>query len=404
MTVLDILKSVRTAFRIAFTACIRAVPWLPRLLGLPSGVIWDFPGWVERNDKRLPWIRRGWLHTFQMIRPAELIQSPRPLTMDEPIRHMYDESQFYQYPPMGVAHIRNGRLATRHGVVMEPGGGVIEDFNYYWNREPWALPVFEMLRLPKVEHKAGTYATLLSPDATTPNYYHWMAETLPRLALLEVSGLRDYRLIVPQQLTNWQIDSLTMLGFPPERCECFGDQQWQMENLLVPSLVGYPGMSQPWLLGWLRERLGIERSTHGNRKLYISRKNARYRRLINEEEIIRALQPLGFEAVFPEALTFREQVALFGEAQWIVAIHGAGLANTILAPRGTKVLEFITAEPQYISTSFYSICCALGHAYGNICVTYPQPRVPAISELRRREDWIVPVEHMLAALKKIDKG
>jgi capsular polysaccharide biosynthesis protein len=117
---------------------------------------------------------------------------------------------------------------------------------------------------------------------------------------------------------------------------------------------------------------------------------------------VRALEPLGFEIVLPEMLTLREQLALFGEADWIVAVHGAGLANTLFAPRGTKVLEFITAEPRYISTSFYSICCALDHRYGNICVSYPQPRTPPISELRRREDWIVPVEHMMNAIRLLE--
>jgi capsular polysaccharide biosynthesis protein len=205
-------------------------------------------------------------------------------------------------------------------------------------------------------------------------------------------------------MTAWQQDSLAMMGFPTERCDRFGDEQWQVENLLVPSLVGYPGMSHPWLMRWVRERLGAERTGPGKRRLYISRKNARYRRLVNEDEIIAALQPLGFDVVLPESLTFREQADLFGQAGWIVAVHGAGLANTMLAPRGTRVLEFITAEPEYISTSFYSICCALGHAYGNICVEYPQPRAPAVSELRRREDWVVPVAHMLDAFRLLEKA
>jgi hypothetical protein len=394
----DILHVLKKLLLVSFNLVHRMIPGLAYLRGLPTGLIWDFPTWVEKNDRRMPWLRRGWLHSFQTIYPPELVQSPFPNPVGDSIRHMYVESEFYQFPRLGVGFLRWGRIATRFGVVMDPDGKVIEDFNYYWNRSPHKMPIFDRFHLPKKVRKEGLYATILSPDATPPNYYHWMAEALPRLALLEESGIRDYRLILPDRMTGWQCEILRLLGLDENRWAPFGEEQWQVEHLLVPSLQGYPGMSHPRLVRWLRERLGVEGSSVGHRKLYLSRTHAQHRRLLNEEKVIQALKPLGFETVFPEEMTVSDQLRMFRDASWIVALHGAGLTNTLFAPRGTRVLEFVTPDPAYLSTSFYSICCALGHIYGNICVQYPGPRLSSSSGLRWREDVEASVDDICAAI------
>jgi capsular polysaccharide biosynthesis protein len=79
--------------------------------------------------------------------------------------------------------------------------------------------------------------------------------------------------------------------------------------------------------------------TRPSRRLLVSRRDAATRRVTNEDALLSALAPLGFELIVPGALTFDEQVEAFALAEIVVGPHGAGLANTLFMPRGSAVLE-----------------------------------------------------------------
>src|SRR5690606_35129701 len=55
----------------------------------------------------------------------------------------------------------------------------------------------------------------------------------------------------------------------------------------------------------------------------------------------RALEPLGFVRTRLESLPVEEQISLFHDAEFVVAPHGAGLANLLYALRA-KVLELFS--------------------------------------------------------------
>jgi capsular polysaccharide biosynthesis protein len=74
-------------------------------------------------------------------------------------------------------------------------------------------------------------------------------------------------------------------------------------------------------------------------RLYITRENARRRRVTNEAELWRFLEVAGFTKVRAEEWSWREQIAAFARAKVIVAPHGAGLANVAFCQPGTRVVE-----------------------------------------------------------------
>jgi capsular polysaccharide biosynthesis protein len=55
-----------------------------------------------------------------------------------------------------------------------------------------------------------------------------------------------------------------------------------------------------------------------------------------------------------------EQIALFQDAECVVAPHGAGLANLVFAPE-TAVVELFAAD--YIVPHYYLLCKAVGASY-----------------------------------------
>jgi capsular polysaccharide biosynthesis protein len=127
-----------------------------------------------------------------------------------------------------------------------------------------------------------------------------------------------------------------------------------------PANVNFP---TEFLVEWLRRTLNSGELFATNaadrpRRLYVSRRGAR--RILNEDELIAALEPLGFEVARPDELDLPTQVALFSEATIIVGPHGAGLTNMVFARSGA-VLELF--PPEWVGWHYYMLAQAAGHRY-----------------------------------------
>ncbi|MGU3287264.1 glycosyltransferase family 61 protein [Methylobacterium mesophilicum] len=84
------------------------------------------------------------------------------------------------------------------------------------------------------------------------------------------------------------------------------------------------------------------------RRVILSRRGFAQRRLVNEADIIEALQPHGFEVVHPEQLTFAEQVAIYHSADIIVGSASSALINCMFCRPAARVVA-LTHE----SSAFY---------------------------------------------------
>jgi capsular polysaccharide biosynthesis protein len=82
-------------------------------------------------------------------------------------------------------------------------------------------------------------------------------------------------------------------------------------------------------------------------KLYVSRSTrdvAQYRDgCQNREELETFFAAEGFEVVYPERFKFLEQVAMFRDAEYIIAEGGSAPHNTLFSRPGTKLI-YISAQ------------------------------------------------------------
>ena len=62
---------------------------------------------------------------------------------------------------------------------------------------------------------------------------------------------------------------------------------------------------------------------------------------MNEENLVAALERIGYVTVAPEALTPAEQVALFAQARVILGPVGSAFALSGLAAPGTSIVEIL---------------------------------------------------------------
>ena len=201
-------------------------------------------------------------------------------------------------------------------------------------------------------------------DNWSMNFYHWNSESLPRLiSCLEY--LEDHPVLLPSEFKGLKFveESLEILGVKP----LYFDRKvnYVVGELITVNKAGYVIDFQESAILKLREKIwsnfAFKKAT---RKIYISRENAAHRKVLNEKEVIKKLKSKGFEIVYFEHLTVREQIEIMMETKILVGLHGAGLVNMLYMPKNGKVLEFRNENDSWVlSQSFYSLASFLGHDY-----------------------------------------
>ena len=189
------------------------------------------------------------------------------------------------------------------------------------------------------------------------NYSHWLAAHLPKFLLLaERSALGD--VLLPPDLPAAQKSSLRMLGFPPEDFRTYDPTAVQRVDELT--VLGTDRF-RPELVRRVQAAIWKGDVPDPRRRIFISREKVKRRRLLNEDRIWRVLEPLGFERILMEELSFEAQVELMKETRVLVGPHGAGLTNMIFCAPGTLVLEI--ADLGFPNPNFYALASGLGHEY-----------------------------------------
>jgi tetratricopeptide (TPR) repeat protein len=201
------------------------------------------------------------------------------------------------------------------------------------------------------------------------NYYHTMFELLPRFGLLELSGIRlreiDYFLIDSYALPYIK-ESMEILGIPHDKIlEVHKFPHLKADCLIVPSWVAYPTLPTQFTTDFLRSKfLSTSNDTKNDkpRRLYLSRREQKFRRIINEDEILEFLNELGFISIMPESMPITEIASLMASAEVVIG-YGSGNANLVFCSHGTKVIEIFS--PYFIGDTYriLSYLCGLEYYY-----------------------------------------
>lgn len=182
------------------------------------------------------------------------------------------------------------------------------------------------------------------------SFGHWLPEFLPKLQFYQRhSGFKSMTIIVDEDMPPSHLQHLRRLVeneifFLPKKTSL------RCKKLLVASLpTFYPvelnSNSIPhWEIGALSPRAlkfvrgEIDPVPLASRRIFLSRKSMKWRRLLNEEEISVSLIEFGFEIICLEELDVYSQIRLMQEAEWIVAPNGSALLNLIFAHKDVNVL------------------------------------------------------------------
>jgi capsular polysaccharide biosynthesis protein len=182
------------------------------------------------------------------------------------------------------------------------------------------------------------------------NYGHWFHDVIPSLKIIQQVNLgEEYLLHIPYTL-SYQKETLKLLGYGPDRII----PQQRYPNLSASRLLfPYVGCrSARWVKEYIRSEFlpHIRPAGRSNRRVYISRKDAGTRHIINEDELMTFLQKFGFEMAVMSRFTFQEQAELFRECKIIVVQHGAAMANTFFCNPGCKVIQIWNNYSHFLHT------------------------------------------------------
>ena len=194
------------------------------------------------------------------------------------------------------------------------------------------------------------------------NYYHFLIEILPKLdALLHLKGHESFPLLVNEKVSQIDTFSQIMKLYAPNHELIFlkEDQSYQVEQLVCISSGSYlpfnlsagirfqarDFITRPESIAFLR-RIALPAMDTIEMapppRIFLARKQTL--RSYNQEEVHAALEPLGFVCVYPEDLSFLEQVKLFNSADYIVGPSGAAWSNLAFASSDTKALCWMAEE------------------------------------------------------------
>jgi hypothetical protein len=231
--------------------------------------------------------------------------------------------------------------------------------------------------------KDGVYFNMLGPHMGHRHYFHFLTDYLPRLYyFLErfEEGRGTVTVLVNEDLSATQSAMYGALAaqYRNIRFEAVPRRErWTLPLLYhVDDLQTAPGLRfpvqralmSPGMFQFLRDTAfaacNFTPDLRGTRRLYLSRDDAKKRRILNESAFEPALTRNGFETVLPGTMALEEQVPLFSQASVICGAHGAGLTNMLFAPPGAHIIEILPDDRQM--ATYLLLAKSAGHSYEGV--------------------------------------
>jgi Capsular polysaccharide biosynthesis protein len=277
------------------------------------------------------WARQS-RHPVKVLHPPVLDEVRPYINADRVAREEFEKHHSALERPQTLVTIENATIRDTVGFVQLPDGQICYEGNW-WLPYLRDHPAYKRRFALKRRRLSGNIYSLLSLWA--PEFYHWFHDVLPRLetALPHLPG--DTKFLINSNPNTWQLDSLMAFGIGPDRLEIQPDEmRTRVERLWFATPVGHSALGSGRVLRQVSNRLRRHFTDDHSKldshyRVFISRRKASLRRIVNEGEISRVLEDHGFETVLGEDLSLTEQVRLFSKTTAIVSAHGAGLTNLI---------------------------------------------------------------------------
>ena len=250
-----------------------------------------------------------------------------------------------------VKNIRQVRAASnaeiRHGQVLLVGNNIqLLKSMQFENLSRWPAPM--LLRQNGKGELLHSISTTKVDKAifagTAQNWFHFVIEVLTKIVSIESD--KNLRVVLPSNLEETQYEAVRLVsGQEPLVSSMFEsilvDNVFFCEDGIPSSIVDISHLGQELLQIRSRvlDQIKNVYDSSTRKKIFVMRKPGLGRPLQNRTEVKNLLISRGFDCVYPEDLSFSQQVQLFHRAEILVIESGAAMTNVLFCNEKTQVIE-----------------------------------------------------------------
>lgn len=189
------------------------------------------------------------------------------------------------------------------------------------------------------------------------HYGHFLTETLSTFWIFEDQPAEsfDYFLFHPfvfgTEIPGYAEFCLRRFGIDPAKVVFVGDEPLAFDEMVVPERLFRLNHSADSRVRWVYQHIadGCRAPATPSPKLYLSRRlfsRGNFERVTaNEVDMEAEFRRRGFRILYPETMSFEDQVGHYAHAEWVAGISGSGLHNSIFMDEDTHLIEL--GDPRY---------------------------------------------------------
>jgi hypothetical protein len=328
-----------------------------------------------------------------------LIRRREPINLCEKDRWLFADAATLTLPSRELKTLTDVEVFAR-GPLRQAGEYLPISFAAPWQlqewkrrRRHWRLAAERLLQRTQPFDSPAMWIT----DTWSCGYYHWFGDALPRLeAFLDDLPVNELTLLLPYKFcrADYFLDSLEPFGLKEVRI-LRRFESLRCRELIIPSHVAPTGNFDECVMRSMRHRFvstcAKPSATDSPSRIYISRRRAPSRRVVNEEELSPVLEKHGFVTVTAEKLSWREQIQLLSGAKVLISSHGAGLTNMLAMKAGTQVME-IRTERDHENNCYFNLASAMQLHYYYLLAD------------RQKPDAVVHATNLIVDPEKLDEA
>lgn len=217
-----------------------------------------------------------------------------------------------------------------------------------------------------------SYAPVIFTSGTSDNYAHFMSEILPSIHAFSQNTPTPSTIIIDSDLPETLLEAIKavikcddqLLSIPAKSMLKVRDFSFVTSSGYIPiEALGakrfalrhqgrFNGRALDAMVSTLRDKCQSVKTNKLASRILICRSGA-HRTLLNQSEVLEGLEKYSFAPVFPEKLSFLDQIKLFENAEVIVAVTGAALVNCLFCKPKTVVFV-LTNDSKFMIFDYWA--------------------------------------------------
>lgn len=207
-------------------------------------------------------------------------------------------------------------------------------------------------------------------NSNSQNFFHWFLDVMQKLEF--IYQFQEYllslklKIVIPNTYNNDYIkkslEAFDLNFYYQKKNELIVSNK----SILLPDIAPTGNYRKEFITKLSQRMKNYWISNKSNYKLfkriYISRKNSKRRRLENENELISILKDYNFTIIDFDEINFDEQLNYVLNCEILMSVHGAGLTHMLWMKQNGVVLE-IRAKDNYDDNCYFSLASDLDHDY-----------------------------------------